>query len=194
MYAIVEMGGMQWKVTKAMTLRVPRIDEEPGKPVEFDRILLIVNKDKVDIGTPWIKNARVKATVVSHGKAKKIKVFKKKRRKDYKVLKGHRQDFTELRIDGITLGGETKITAAKTKPEPKAAAAPVKKEPAKTIAKTKPVPKKTVTPKKKETEKTDPKTTSSAKTSVKKETKKTKVKSEAKAKPKSAASGKKKEE
>lgn len=190
MYAIVEMGGMQWKVTKAMTLRVPRIDKEPGKPVEFDRVLLIVDKGKVDIGTPWIKNARVKATVVSHGKAKKVKVFKKKRRKDYKVLKGHRQDFTELRVDGISLVGETKKATTKAKPAPKAEASPAKKEQVKTEAKTKPVPKKAVAPKIKETEKTRPKLTTSAKTSVKKETKKTKAKPQ----PKSAASGKKKEE
>ena len=194
MYAIVEMGGMQWKVSKAMTLRVPRIDEEPGKSVEFDKVLLIADKEKVDVGTPWIKNARVKATVMAHGKAKKIKVFKKKRRKDYKVFKGHRQDYTELRVDGISLGGETKKAAAKAKPAPKAATVPAKKEPVKTEAKTKPVSKKAVAPKQKETEKARAKPTGSAKTSVKKETKTTKAKPEAKAQPKSAASGKKKEE
>ncbi len=109
MYAIVETGGTQWKVSKSNIIRVPKLDIEEGKKVELDKVLLIVDKENVNIGRPYIKNGYVKATVLSHGKDKKIKVFKKKRRKDYKVLKGHRQWYTELRIDNIGIS-KTKET------------------------------------------------------------------------------------
>lgn len=115
MYAIVEFGGMQWKVSKSDTLRVPKIDEEPGKTVEIKNVLLLVDKDNVTVGKPLVKNAKIAATVVSHGRDKKVMVFKKKRRKDYKVKKGHRQDFTEIRIDSIVLGATPKKAAPKEK-------------------------------------------------------------------------------
>jgi len=122
MYAIVEIGGMQWKVAQKDTLRVPRIELDPGKSLEFDRVLLVVDKENVEIGKPVVPHAKIKATVVSHGKDKKIKVFKKKRRKNYKVLKGHRQDFTEITIDQITVGKvEIKTKPAVKKPEPASA-------------------------------------------------------------------------
>jgi len=118
MYAIIEMGGMQWKVSKSTTLRVPKMTVESGKTIEIDKVLLYVNEDQVDIGHPLLNNVKVKATVVSHGKAKKVKVFKKKRRKDYKVLKGHRQDYTEVRIDDIDVVKVTKSKAAQDKAKP----------------------------------------------------------------------------
>ena len=105
MYAIVEVGGMQCKVSKQDVIRVPRLQEEPGKSVDV-RVLMVVDQDQVHIGKPWVPNVKVKAVVLVHGKAKKVLVFKKKRRKNYKVLKGHRQDFTELRIDQISFGSE----------------------------------------------------------------------------------------
>lgn len=108
MYAVVEVGGMQWKVSKSVTIRVPKMEEETGKSVELDRVLLVVDNAKVNIGKPLVPNAKVKATVLSHGRAKKVRVFKKKRRKNYKVLRGHRQDYTELRIDRISIDKETK--------------------------------------------------------------------------------------
>ena len=177
MYAIVEVGGMQWKVSKAVTLRVPKIDQEPGKSVELDKVLLIVDKQQVSIGRPWVDNALVKAKIVSHGKADKIQVFKKKRRKGYKVHKGHRQDYTELRIEGITLGKVEKKKTAEAKPQVK-----------KTEPSPKAEPKKPATPKKAPASKT-------AKP-VKNEVKKTvqPKKKEAKANPKAKTSGTKKEE
>ena len=185
MYAIVEVGGMQWKVSKAVTLRVPKIDQEPGKSVELDKVLLVVDKQQVSIGTPWVDNALVKAKIVSHGKADKIQVFKKKRRKGYKVHKGHRQDYTELRIEGITLGKVEKKKTAEAKPqvkktepspkaEPKKPATPKKTPEGKTAKPVKNEVKKTVQPKKKEAA--------------------PKVESKAKPKPKPKASGTKKEE
>ncbi len=101
MYAIVELGGMQWKVEEKQTLRVPSIETEPGKPVQMDQVLLVADGDKIQVGRPTVAGAKVEATVVSHGKADKVMVFKKKRRKNYKVLRGHRQPFTEIRIEKI---------------------------------------------------------------------------------------------
>ncbi|RPI97479.1 MAG: 50S ribosomal protein L21 [Spirochaetales bacterium] len=102
MYAIVEMGGMQWKVQEKQTLRVPLMETEPGKPVQFDKVLLVADDQNIKIGRPVLDGAKVDATVVSHGKADKILVFKKKRRKNYKKLRGHRQPYSEIRIEKIT--------------------------------------------------------------------------------------------
>ena len=81
MYAVVEVAGMQCKVAGKEKIRVPKLELEPGKSLELDRVLLVVDKDRVNIGKPLVANAKVKATVLAHGKADKVKVFKKKRRK-----------------------------------------------------------------------------------------------------------------
>jgi large subunit ribosomal protein L21 len=112
MYAVIEVGGMQWKVSKEEIIRVPKIDEEPGKSIILDNVLLLVDKDDVNIGKPLVSNIKVEAKVISHGRSKKIKVFKKKRRKGYKVLKGHRQEYTELRIDRIGVKKDSKEKTA----------------------------------------------------------------------------------
>ena len=104
MYAIVEVGGMQYKVAETASLRVPRLKQDPGKKIELDRVLLIVDDGKVNVGKPVVKNAVVKATVVSHLKDDKVLVFKKKRRKTYRVLRGHRQQLSEIQIDSISIG------------------------------------------------------------------------------------------
>jgi large subunit ribosomal protein L21 len=102
MYAIVEVGGMQWKVQEKQILCVPSMETEPGKTVQIDKVLLIADDQNVKIGRPTVAGAKVEATVVSHGKNDKVLIFKKKRRKNYKVLRGHRQPFTEIRIEKIT--------------------------------------------------------------------------------------------
>jgi large subunit ribosomal protein L21 len=102
MYAIVEMAGIQVKVREKQTLRVPLMETEPGKPVLMDRVLLVADDANVKIGRPVVEGAKIEATVVSHGRADKILVFKKKRRKNYKKLRGHRQPFTEIKIEKIT--------------------------------------------------------------------------------------------
>jgi large subunit ribosomal protein L21 len=102
MYAIMELGGMQWRVEEKSTLRVPTLEAEPGKPVLIDKVLLVADGDQVKVGRPTVAGAKVEATVVSHGKADKVMIFKKKRRKNYKVTRGHRQPYTEIRIEKIT--------------------------------------------------------------------------------------------
>jgi large subunit ribosomal protein L21 len=102
MYAIIELGGMQWKVREKQTLRVPLIELEPGKPVQIDKVLLFADEQNIQIGRPNLPGAMVEATVVSHGKGDKILIFKKKRKKTYQKRQGHRQRYTEIRIDKIT--------------------------------------------------------------------------------------------
>jgi large subunit ribosomal protein L21 len=102
MYAIVEIAGKQFKVSKDDTVLAPRIDAEVGKSVTFERVLLLADKGQVSVGQPVVKGAKVKAKVVGFERGKKITVFKKKRRKGYQVSRGHRQDYTRLAIEGIS--------------------------------------------------------------------------------------------
>ena len=161
MYSIVEVAGEQTKVTKGQVLRVPKLDVEPGKSVSFEKVMLIVDKDDVTVGNPLVANATVKATVVSHGKDKKVIIFKKKRRKTYTVLNGHRQEFTEIKIDTISVGkakaeakNETK-DETKAEPEKAAKAAPVKKETKSASTAKKAAPKTAAAPKKTAAKKAD---------------------------------------
>ena len=102
MYAIVEISGKQFRVQKDMRLRVPLQESEPGKKIGFDRVLLIEDdKGNTTIGNPLVKNTQVAATVVEHGRDKKVIVFKKKRRKGYQKKQGHRQDFSVIEINSI---------------------------------------------------------------------------------------------
>ncbi|MDR3326539.1 MAG: 50S ribosomal protein L21 [Prevotellaceae bacterium] len=102
MYAIVEILGQQFKVEVGEKLCVHRISEaERGSNVEFDRVLLIDNGGTVSVGTPVVSGSKVVAEVVSHVRGKKVLIFKKKRRKGYRKLNGHRQNFTELIIKEI---------------------------------------------------------------------------------------------
>ena len=101
MYAVVEIGGHQHKVSKGDVIYVNRIKEEEDKPVTFDRVLMIGGKD-VKVGTPEVEGAQVKAKVVSHLRDDKIIVFKKKRRKGYRKKQGHRQNLTQLEIQTIS--------------------------------------------------------------------------------------------
>ncbi len=143
MYAIVEIAGKQFRVEKDQKIKVPHLQTDAGKKVEFDRVLYYTDdKGKVEIGKPTLKNMKVKATVVEHGRDKKIIVFKKKRRKGYQVKNGHRQGFSVIQIDGIGVVKAAKKTEPKAKPEKKAApkkakAAAPAKSPKKTTAKPK---------------------------------------------------------
>jgi len=103
MYAVFETGGKQFRAEVGKKVRIPSLEAEPGDSVTFDRVLLAGDGDDVSVGTPEVKGASVKAEVVRHGRDKKIIVFKRKRRKGYRKKQGHRQDFTEVRIDGIKL-------------------------------------------------------------------------------------------
>jgi large subunit ribosomal protein L21 len=101
MYAIVEIAGQQFKVEKNSKIFVHHLEEEEGKNLEFDKVLLFENEGKYKVGQPVVKDAKVTAKVVAHVKGDKVLVFKKKRRKGYQKLNGHRQQFTQLQIENI---------------------------------------------------------------------------------------------
>jgi len=102
MYAIVEVAGKQCKVQEKQTVEVPRLQHKEGDSIQLDRVLFIGGSENVQIGKPFLSNASVTATVLSHGKGDKVLIFKKKRRKNYKVLRGHRQPYTKIRIEKIS--------------------------------------------------------------------------------------------
>ena len=101
MYAIVEIAGQQFKVQKDQKVYVHRLEAKEGSKIEFDQVLLLEDKGKVNVGAPAVEGAKVTAKVENHVKGDKVIVFKKKRRKGYKKKTGHRQAFTELSITGI---------------------------------------------------------------------------------------------
>ena len=101
MYAIVSIGGHQFKVEKGQELFTYRIDADEGSNISFDQVHLIDNDGAINIGKPVIKGASVKASVISHLKGDKTIVFKKKRRKGYKVRNGHRQYLTKIKVESI---------------------------------------------------------------------------------------------
>ena len=111
MYAIVEMAGQQFKVVKDQRVFVHRLEGKEGSKVDFDKVLLIDDKGKVNVGAPVIKGAKVQVEILQHLKGDKVIVFKKKRRKGYKVRNGHRQYFTEVAVKSI------KVAAAKAAPK-----------------------------------------------------------------------------
>ena len=110
MYAIVEIGGHQYKVAENDTLFVDKQDVE-GNKLSFDRVLLVKEDSGVKIGTPVVEGAEITATLLDTVKADKVLVFKKKRRKGYQKLNGHRQVMSQIQIDSITLGGAKKSKA-----------------------------------------------------------------------------------
>ncbi len=113
MYAIVEISGKQFKVEKKQKLFVNRIDAEEGKKVSFDNVLMFSDGNKLSIGSPIVSGVKVDAKVLKHLKSDKVIVFKKKRRKGYKVKNGHRQLITQIEINDIISGGSKKSSPAK---------------------------------------------------------------------------------
>ncbi|SRR5713226_5413240 len=101
MYAVIETGGKQYRVEEGSTLKVERLRAEPGTSVTLDTVLLVADGGTAKIGSPAVTGARVTATVVAHGKAKKIIVMKYKSKVHYRRKRGHRQQYTTLRIDKI---------------------------------------------------------------------------------------------
>lgn len=121
MYAIVEIAGQQFKVERGNKVYVHRLEANEGAKVEFDKVLLIDNGGKVQVGTPSVDGAKVAATVISHLQGDKVAVFKKKRRKGYQKWNNHRQQFTQILIQGVLGKGETlKDEIAVEKKAPKA--------------------------------------------------------------------------
>ena len=113
MYAIVEIAGQQFKVSKDLKVYVHRLANEEGSKVSFDKVLLLDDNGNITLGAPAIEGASVEAKVLQHLKGDKVIVFKKKRRKGYKKRNGHRQYLTQIVIEGITAAGGTKKAAAK---------------------------------------------------------------------------------
>ena len=103
MYAIVEIAGQQFKIEKDQQIFVHRLDAKEGSKVDFDKVLLMNNAGKINVGAPVITGAKVTAKVLEHLKDDKVIVFKKKRRKGYKVKNGHRQQLTQIQI--VSIGG-----------------------------------------------------------------------------------------
>ena len=104
MYAIIRTGGKQFRAEPGRTLRIPSLDNEPGDTLTFNEVLLGGSGEDVKLGLPLLEGAAVTAEVVRHGKGEKIIIFKHKRRKNYRRKQGHRQKFTEVRINDINLG------------------------------------------------------------------------------------------
>lgn len=101
MYAIIQSGGKQYRVAEGDKLKLEKLTVEQGDTVEFDRVLLVANGEQFSVGKPFVDGAKVSATVVSHGRRKKVEVLKFKRRKHHMKRMGHRQAFTEVEITGI---------------------------------------------------------------------------------------------
>jgi large subunit ribosomal protein L21 len=121
MYAIVDIAGQQFKVEKDQKVYVHRLDAKEGTKVDFNNVLLIDDNGKVTVGSPVVENMVVSASVVGHVRGDKVKIFKKKRRKGYQKLSGHRQDFTEILIEGISAGKAKKAAKAKKEAETESA-------------------------------------------------------------------------
>ena len=102
MFAVVEVAGKQFKVMPKDRVEVPSLQEKQGTKIRLDRVLLVGDDTKVAVGHPLVAGASVEATIVDHGKAPKVIVFKKKRRKGYRVKRGHRQGYTLIEINSIT--------------------------------------------------------------------------------------------
>ena len=136
MYAIVEIAGQQFKVSKDLKVYVHRLASEEGSKISFDKVLLLDDNGSITLGAPAIEGASVEAKVLQHLKGDKVIVFKKKRRKGYKKRNGHRQYLTQIVIEGITSVGEKKAATKKAAVEatteeveaPKKKAAKAKKE------------------------------------------------------------------
>jgi len=101
MYAVVDIAGQQLKVEKDQQIIAPKLSGKPGDEMEFDQVLLVADENEVKVGTPTVDGAVVKATIVEHTRGDKVVVFKKKRRKGYKVKRGHVQEYTKVKINEI---------------------------------------------------------------------------------------------
>ena len=127
MYAVIKTGGKQYKVAAGDYLKVEKLDGDVGSKVVIDKVLMLADGDDVTIGSPLVAGAKVNATVLSHGKGDKVMIFKFNRRKHYRKTQGHRQSFTEIKIEDINGKGAAKPAAAKKET---AAAKPAAKKPA----------------------------------------------------------------
>lgn len=103
LYAIIKTGGKQYKVQEGEVLKLEKLSADIGETVEFDQVLALKTEDELKVGTPYVEGARVQGKVLGQGKGKKITVFKYKPKKNYRKKQGHRQPFTSVRIEKISL-------------------------------------------------------------------------------------------
>ena len=116
MYAVIESCGKQYKVAQGDVVFFEKLDVEEGKKVSFDKVVLLSDNGKVQVGNPYVKGIKVEGKVVAHGKAKKILVYKMKPKKNYRRMQGHRQPYTKVEITSIVAGTKTEAKAeTKTK-------------------------------------------------------------------------------
>ena len=111
MYAIIETCGKQYKVSEGDVVFFEKLDTEEGKKVTFDKVILVSDDKKVQVGNPYVKGVKIEGKVVSHGKGKKILVFKYKAKKNYRRTRGHRQPYTKVEITSIKLATAKKEVA-----------------------------------------------------------------------------------
>lgn len=102
MYAVIKTGGKQYRVAAGEKLKVEQIPADVGAQISLDQVLMVGEGESIKIGAPLVAGASVQVTVVSHGRHDKVKIFKMRRRKHYQKHQGHRQNYTEIRIDGIS--------------------------------------------------------------------------------------------
>lgn len=102
MYAVIKTGGKQYKVSAGGKLKVETLVAEVGSEIELTDVLMVADGDSIKVGTPMLAGASVKATILAHGRHDKVMIFKMRRRKHYRKTQGHRQNYTEIRIDGIS--------------------------------------------------------------------------------------------
>lgn len=102
MYAVIKTGGKQYRIAAGEKLKIEQIPAEIGQEITLDEVLSVGEGDQIKIGTPRVDSAVVKATVLAHGRHDKVKIFKMRRRKHYQKRQGHRQNYTEIRIESIT--------------------------------------------------------------------------------------------
>jgi large subunit ribosomal protein L21 len=102
MYAVIKTGGKQYRVAEGETLKIESVAGDVGSAIVLDKVLAVGNGDSIKVGKPLVSGASVKATIVSNGRHDKVTIFKMRRRKHYQKHQGHRQNYTEIRIDGIS--------------------------------------------------------------------------------------------
>ena len=110
MFAIINIAGKQFRVEEGDQIKVPHLSTDAGKSLAFDKVLLVNDGKKVHLGSPLLSNASISATVVEHGRGRKIRIFKKKRRKGYRRNNGHRQNYSLIKIDSISTTSKKKST------------------------------------------------------------------------------------
>jgi len=102
MYAVIETGGKQYRVSQGQRLRVEKLEANEGATVDLDKVLMVANGEDIKLGKPYVSGGKVTATIKAHGRGEKVRIIKFHRRKHYKKTQGHRQSYTEIEITGIS--------------------------------------------------------------------------------------------